>query len=185
MAEGIEENTQKSMNIVLSIDPGINGGVAVFHDGVLKSLHTIPEVAKGKVDYNELYNLLESKSKNETFGDTTIVLEEVHSVFGASAKSNFSFGHINGVLLGMIVALGHPIVLVQPKEWQKVIWSNNDKVFKPGKAKQTVDTKATSLLAAKRLFPKTDFRATYKSKVPHDGLVDACLIGKWYLMAYK
>lgn len=46
---------------------------------------------------------------------------------------------------------------------------------KPEKPK--VDTKATSLLAAKRLFPDETFLATQRSKVPHDGIVDAVLIG--------
>lgn len=168
------------MNKVISIDPGANGGIAVFDSGTLQTLHTIPKV-KDNIDYNELFSLLNNLTDDELGGDVTIVLEEVHSVFGASAKSNFSFGHINGVLLGMVVSLGVPYVLVQPKEWQKVVWSNQDKVYKAGKAKQTTDTKATSLLAAKRLFPKTDFRATSKSKIAHDGLIDAALIGKWYL----
>lgn len=172
------------MNKVVSIDPGANGGVAVFDSGILQTLHVIPKV-KDKIDYNELFSLLNNLTDDELGSDVTVVLEEVHSVFGASAKSNFSFGHINGVLLGMVVSLGVPYVLVQPKEWQKSVWANQDKVYKPGKAKQTVDTKATSLLAAKRLFPKTDFTKSAKSTVPHDGLIDAALIGKWYINGHK
>lgn len=171
------------MKRIVSIDPGANGGIAVFDDGELTSLHTIPRV-KDKIDYNALaftiINLI-----TEEFCNTTVVLEEVHSVFGSSAKSNFSFGHINGVILGLIVSTGRPYVLVQPKEWQKVVWTNQDKVYKPGKAKKTTDTKATSLLAAKRLFPKTDFRATSRSTTSHDGLIDAALIGKWYTYGHK
>jgi hypothetical protein len=166
------------MKRVVSIDPGANGGIAVFdEDGLeLVDLYTIPKV-KDKIDYSALANLLREVIDSRT----TVVLEEVHSIFGSSAKSNFSFGHINGVLLGIILSTGRPYVLVQPKEWQKVVWTNQDKVYKPGKAKQTTDTKATSLLAAKRLFPKTDFTKSAKSKIPHDGLIDAALIGKWYI----
>lgn len=168
------------MNRTVSIDPGATGGIAVFDGQYLSSLHTIPRV-KDKLDYGALATLL-TKLIND---DTIVVLEEVHSVFGSSAKSNFSFGHINGVLLGIVLSTQCPYVLVQPKEWQKGIWTNQDKVYKAGKAKQTTDTKATSLLAAKRLFPKTDFRATSKSKIAHDGLVDAALIGKWYINGYR
>lgn len=170
------------MNRIVSIDPGANGGIAVFDEEGLDliDLYTIPKV-KDNIDYRELSNLLTGLIDSRT----TVVLEEVHSIFGSSAKSNFSFGHINGVLLGIILTTKQPLVLVQPKEWQKVIWTNQDKVYKAGKAKQTTDTKATSLLAAKRLFPKTDFRATSKSKVAHDGLIDAALIGKWYINGYR
>ena len=38
------------------------------------------------------------------------------------------------------------------------------------------DTKATSLNAARRIFPGETFLATPRSKKPHDGLVDAALI---------
>jgi hypothetical protein len=164
------------MNKVISIDPGANGGIAVFEDGELTGLLLIPKV-KDKIDYRFLEQTLTKLiDKN-----TTIVLEEVHSIYGASAKSNHAFGHINGVLLGIILCTRQPFVFVQPKEWQKYVWSNQDKVYKPGKAKQTVDTKATSLLAAKRLFPQVDFTKVGRSVKPHDGLIDAALIGKWYL----
>lgn len=171
------------MEKIVSIDPGATGGIAVFEDGLLTSLHAIPRV-KEKIDYNELSNILLSHIEDD-YHHVTVVLEEVHSVYGSSAKSNFSFGHINGVLLGLILSTGRPYVFVQPKEWQKSIWTNQDKVYKPGKAKKTTDTKATSLLAAKRLFPRTDFRATPRSTTPHDGLIDAALIGKWYIHGHR
>lgn len=165
------------MEKIIAIDPGGDGGFAVFIDGNLQELHTIPKV-KGKVDYNQLYKMWKDISE----GSNMIIMEEVHSIFGTSANSNFSFGHINGFLLGIVVSCLIPYILVQPKEWQKDIWINQDKVFKPGKTKKTIDTKSTSLLAAKRLFPNTDFRKSSKSEKFHDGLVDAGLIGKWFLM---
>lgn len=164
------------MKKVVAIDPGATGGIAVFLNGNLHELHTIPKV-KGVVDYNELSSLWDSIVDK----DTTIVIEEVHSIFGSSAKSNFSFGKINGFLLGLIVSSKLPYILVQPKKWQKDVWVNQDKIYKPGKAKKTVDTKATSLLAAKRLFPNTDFRKSSRATKFHDGLVDAALIGKWFI----
>lgn len=168
------------MEKIVAIDPGTDGGFAVFIGQNLHELHTIPKV-KDRVDYNQLYKMWEKMSE----GATMIIMEEVHSIFGSSAKSNFSFGHINGFLLGMIVSGLVPYTLVQPKEWQKDIWVNQDKVYKTGKAKKTIDTKSTSLLAAKRLFPNTDFRKSSRAEKFHDGLVDAALIGKWYLYGAK
>ena len=49
------------------------------------------------------------------------MIEDVHSIFGASAKSNFMFGFNTGLLHGIIRALGLPLDQVQPKAWQKHI----------------------------------------------------------------
>jgi hypothetical protein len=49
-----------------------------------------------------------------------VVIEDVHSIFGSSSKSNFQFGRSLGILEGVVNALDIPYVKVQPKEWQKV-----------------------------------------------------------------
>ena len=66
--------------------------------------------------------------------------------------------------------------MVVPQTWQKVCWE--------GVPKQD-NTKATSLLAARRLFPAEKFLATQKSSVPHDGLVDAALLAKYMEIKYR
>src|SRR5690606_29666493 len=115
-----------------------------------------------------------------------VCIESVHSIFGSSSKSNFSFGYIVGALDTIIISLSMPYTKVQPKEWQKDIWLTSEierepsKTDKNGKVKQgKVLTKLTSLKAVKRLFPNVDLRATDKSKIPHDGLVDALLIAEY------
>ena len=104
------------------------------------------------------------------------VMEEVHAIFGSSARATFSFGEIFGFLQGLFVAYNIPYILVPPKEWQKEIWTNYDKVFKSGK---TIDTKKTSIMAAMRLFPDIDFRRTQSCKVIDDNKVDATLIAEY------
>lgn len=104
------------------------------------------------------------------------VMELIHAVFGASAKSTFNFGEIFGFLQGLFVALKIPYHLVQPKDWQSCIWINTDKVYKEGKK---VDTKKTSMNAALRLFPNIDFRKTERCKNLDDNKVDATLIGEY------
>lgn len=158
--------------VYIGVDIGAKGGVAVIlPDGSLE-LHTIP-VSGSKVIDVDLFNIFKSYSDYEM----VITLEEVHSIFGMSAKSNFNFGATFGkkLMIGSICGLLYKskLDLVPPKTWQKEIWTSSDKVFKTGKK---VDTKKTSLLAAKRLFPKETFLATSRSRVPHDGLVDAALI---------
>lgn len=162
---------------LVAIDPGKDGGIAVFVNDRLTELHSIPQIGD-KVDHRKLSSILHNILDNDTF----VIIEEVHAIFGASAASNFSFGHINGFLLGTVIANGCPYTMVQPRKWQSEVWITQDKVYKSPKSKRkSVDTKATSLLAAKRLFPKQDFRKSSHTKKFHDGLIDAALIGKYWI----
>jgi hypothetical protein len=51
------------------------------------------------------------------------------------------------------------------------------KITKQGLA--STETKAMSLLAAKRLFPNEDLRATERCAKAHDGKVDALLLAEF------
>ena len=116
-----------------------------------------------------------------------VVMEQVHAIFGSSAKATFSFGEIFGVLKGLIMANNIPYHLVQPKEWQSVIWVNSDIVAtikevqtKKGVVKRKeINTKKTSMNAAKRLFPSIDFRRNVRCKNIDDNKVDSLLIAEY------
>jgi hypothetical protein len=128
------------------------------------------------IDIHALYKLF--KHIIERF-NVTVILEDVHSIFGSSASSNFTFGFVCGAIEAVVVCHQLKLIKVQPKTWQKEIWDNNDKCYKTKKPEQknpSIDTKATSLKAATRLFPGEDMRRTEKSKIAHDGIVDALLI---------
>lgn len=88
--------------------------------------------------------------------------------------SNFEW--VLGILEGMLAGMGFAYTKVIPKERQKVMWQGVSPVYKSGKS---VDTKATSLLAAKRLFPNEDLRKSERASKPHDGIVDALLMAEY------
>ena len=156
--------------IYVGIDPGVTGGVAFLHENGELELSVIPKI-KNKVDYRELSRLLSGRE-----GDVKVCIEDVHSIYGSSAKSNFSFGLIKGFKMGVCYTCDYVIELVPPKTWQKEIWTNADKVLKSG---GKTDTKATSLMAAKRLFPNETFLKSKRAKKPFDGLYDAALIAEY------
>ncbi len=64
------------------------------------------------------------------------------------------------------------MLLIQPKAWQKKLWEGVRPIVKNGK----IDTKAMSLSAASKLFPKETFLRTVRCKKPDDNFVDAALI---------
>jgi len=141
------------------IDIGANGGIAVLSDGKL--------IYKKLGEVKDWINLLKSP--------IIVAIEDLHSIYGSSAKSNFGFGVNNGIVQGALQCKGIDYFKVPPKTWQKYIWMSQDLV----KFGTKVDTKATSLNAARRLYPDEQFLASSRSSVPHDGIVDAVLLATY------
>lgn len=154
---------------IIAIDPGEKGCITVLKDGE----HDFIAIADH--DREQIATIISQFF--DPFAEVVAVMEEVHAVFGASAKSTFNFGEIFGFLKGVLITSGIPYHLVQPKEWQGEIWINEDKVWRyKHDGKKMVDTKNTSIAAARRLFPSIDLRRTPKCKSPDDNKVDSLLI---------
>lgn len=163
----------------MAIDPGSKGFIVTQCDG---------EFSFYSIEDNDLYKLSEIMDKiRNTYSNLVCVIEDVHSVFGSSAKSTFNFGFNKGYLIGLLAANKIPYVLVQPKTWQKEIWVNSDMIVNYKKVKikdkeitkKEVDTKNTSINAAKRLFPHIDFRKSERCKNLDDNKVDATLMSEY------
>lgn len=165
------------MKTIISCDPGAKGFLCAWDvENDTREYISIEDSTK-----LEVADFLKRHREN-----SIAVMELVHSIFGASAKSTFNFGEIFGFLQGLLVAFKIPYHLVQPKDWQACVWIQTDKVFKPGKINpktgkmsRVVDTKPTSINAALRLFPNIDFRRTERCKNLDDNKVDATLIGEY------
>lgn len=169
----------------MSIDPGSKGFIVTQCNGNF-SFYSIAD--------NDLYQLSEIMAKiRNTYSSLVCVIEDVHSIYGSSAKATFNFGFNKGYLIGLLAANKIPYVLVQPKTWQKEIWLNSDMVINYKKIKvvdkktkeekeitrKEVDTKNTSINAAKRLFPHIDFRKSERCKNLDDNKVDATLMSEY------
>ena len=160
----------------IGIDPGSKGFITIrYDDGIYKF------IPLEGCDFHALS--LELMMLHET-KDTFAIMEEVHAVFGSSAKATFAFGEINGMLKGLLIATGIPYQLIQPKQWQKEIWINQDMVVDYKKVtvkgveqtRKDVNTKQTSYNAARRLFPYIDLRKSERCKNFDDNKVDSLLI---------
>lgn len=163
----------------MSIDPGSRGFICTQCDGNF-SFYSIED--------NDLYQLSEIMAKIRQENENLVcVIEDVHALYNSAAKATFNFGFNKGYLIGLLAANKIPYILVQPKTWQKEIWVNSDmvvdykKVLLKGKEaiRKEVDTKNTSINAAKRLFPNIDFRKTERCKKIDDNKVDATLMSEY------
>lgn len=167
--------------IIIGCDPGSKGFlVSVRPDGIIDFC----SIQDSRItDLNSwIFKQITTASNYEW--DIIAVIEEVHAIFGSSAKATFSFGEIFGIIKGLVYGNLIPMHLVPPKVWQKEIWVNSDMVYEykkkeDGIMRKTVDTKKTSINAALRLFPQVDFRKNVRCKNIDDNKVDSALIAEY------
>lgn len=166
------------MKAWIGIDPGINGGIFVINEASQTKAWKMPTHGDD-IDAKAICDIFKGVSRAH---EVSVIIEQVHSIFGSSAKSNFTFGFVCGVVEAIVISQGLKFTKVQPKAWQAEIWITSEIEYKPleaGKVKKSVNTKLTSQKAAKRLFPKLDFRGSLKCKKDHDGIIDAALIAEF------
>lgn len=95
---------------IVAIDPGQNGCTMY-----LPEMGGIRFVDHKGMTSNDLFIFLKECSPD------LIIIEDVHSLYGMSAKSNFRFGYNLGVVTSISELMDVPIHTVQPKIWQKYI----------------------------------------------------------------
>lgn len=165
--------------VYMGIDPGEKGFITIMKDNAM--IHF-------SIKDNDFYRIDEFfKEMKELHPNIVCVMEEVHAIFGSAAKATFSFGEINGLLKGLLIANKIPYHLVQPKKWQGEMWESKDMVitykdvFIKGKEtkRKEVNTKQTSFNTASRLFPMVDFRKTDRCKKPDDNKIDSILLAEY------
>ena len=107
--------------LVCGIDPGANGAIAVLDS-------TNPDsVALLDLKNNSIVNIhnwlvKELNYKPKLSKQCTFWIEDVHSLFGMSAKSNFGFGKNLGTVHAIAELFNHELPsTVTPKIWQKYV----------------------------------------------------------------
>jgi len=149
------------MGIVIGIDPGLSGAVAVVAGCEIVAAHDMPTVeVRGKryVCPHGLRQLLDHDQVD------AVVLEHVQGVQGTGATSAFSFGRSFGLVEGVVAGVGLPLTLVRPQAWTKALGVSRDK----GQHRQ----------AAANLWP---LQAQLFARVKDDGRADAALLCHWWI----
>ena len=128
--------------MILGIDPGLSGGLAILSGSHIELLETIPTETKGgfikrQVDAQKLSNIL------RVYPDIVCYLEGVASRPGQGVASVFSFGDTYGAIRGVLGALNIPTYTVTPSKWKKEL---------------KISSKEDSLKAIKDLYPLLKWR---------------------------
>ena len=128
--------------MILGIDPGLDGGIAILDGNAIELLDTIPTekktgFIKRQVDAQKLSNIL------RVYPISVCYLEKVASRPGQGVGSVFSFGDTYGAIRGVLGTLGIPTYYISPQKWKKAL---------------KISSKEDSLKASKDLFPSVNFR---------------------------
>jgi len=167
------------MKIRAGIDPGKDGFIAIQSisgEGTAISYHPMPELGD-HINLQELNGIISGLAGEDTF----VALEQVHAIRGSSAKATWEFSRAVAVVEMALIANKIPHQLVPPKKWQAELFAGVPVSKKPSSTGKTEvnDTKSMAAMSAQRLFPNEDLRATTRSRVLHNGKVDALLISEY------
>ena len=155
--------------IVMSIDPGLSGAIAVFEGGALIEIIDMPTheltrngKAKRQISASALAGIFTKHDPRH------VIVEKVSAMPGQGVTSMFSFGRSLGIIEGIIAAYNIPATYVMPSVWTKGIGRGAGK--------------DASRARACELYPSHQKQF---ARVKDDGRADAVLIGTWFLKGQK
>jgi crossover junction endodeoxyribonuclease RuvC len=143
--------------LILGIDAGLDGGLAVIDGNAIELLETIPTEPKNgfikrQVDTHKLAKIL------RPFRDSKCYLEQVSARPMQGVSSVFSFGDTYGSIRGVLGALEITTYYVTPQVWKKSL---------------KISSKEDSLKACQDIFELE------KMKKKDHNLAEALLIAYW------
>jgi len=169
----IGKSLREEAGLFLGIDPGKKGGLCVLNEsGAIVALTVKHETAI------ETYSWLR----------TAI---EAHRVQMCAIEKPFAKSMNKGVFtylseygeMRMALRLSNlPFIEIHPSKWTRRL---HKPLIDSGAITGDEKPKVKSLAAARDLWPDQCWLATERSRVPHDGLVDAALIAEWCRINYK
>jgi crossover junction endodeoxyribonuclease RuvC len=153
------------MGLLIGIDPGLSGAIAVVGDGRIacRDMPTLEMNGKRRVCPHALRDALQA-IRHEGHSVEMVILEHVQGVQGTGATSAFTFGRGFGVVEGVLAGLFLRHTLVRPQTWTKALGVSRDK--------------GSHRAAASRLWPQ---HADLFARVKDDGRADAALLCHWYM----
>lgn len=149
--------------MLLGIDVGISGAVALLDGNKLVSVHDMPTVStivggkkKKRINARALFELLQCEKLEHAF------VETVAARPNQGVSSMFAFGQASGIAEAVAWVVTPDVVGVRPQTWKKHFKLSNDK--------------GESRRLATEFWP--DHADRFK-RVKDDGRAEAALIGLW------
>lgn len=149
--------------MIIGVDIGKTGGIANLDSE--NGLWTEPmPVNDCGVDAEELFRLM-----NEMRNAKAAYVERPFAMPKSGAHSMLMFGKSYGIVIGVLTAVGIPIIEVYPQQWMKEIYD---------KCPKKLEKKDRSIWAFSRIFPGINVNAPGKNSI-HMGMLEAALIAEY------
>jgi crossover junction endodeoxyribonuclease RuvC len=132
--------------IVVGIDPGLDGAVAVLVDGRLDLVNDTPVIkvlSRRQYDVREMWAKLFNITLRQE-GRVYAGIERQRPMPQQGVTSTFNIGHGYGLWTGLVTAFGWPYEIVEASRWKSALLDGMPK------------EKGSSVIVAKRLFPDSE-----------------------------
>jgi crossover junction endodeoxyribonuclease RuvC len=148
--------------IVLGIDIGVHGAIAVLEDDQLLAVHDMPilrdgPAARATVNAPLLASIIAQSHAVRAY------IEWVGVRPGEGAVGAFAFGRARGVIEGVCAGLAVPVIFITSPKWKRLVG------IPPGKD-------GVKNLARAKVIARWPDRAELFRRVKDDGRAEACLI---------
>jgi Holliday junction resolvasome RuvABC endonuclease subunit len=159
----------------LGIDPGLSGGFAVVSGDSIRykmvmptiSFTTIDGKTKTEIDRKGVLSFLATLPPH-----THVTIEKQEAFRGQDITSSCTICRNYGILQ-MATSAAHMLLT----EVSPAVWHEYFGIVSAKEGKGT--TKEQAFHIAQRLYPTADFRKSKRSRIVHDGMVDATVIAKY------
>ena len=149
--------------MIISIDPGVSGAVAILDGSKLVDVFDMPtEIITVNRKQKKRINANDLAAAFNEYPPTRVVIEDVHAMPGQGVTSMFAFGQALGIAHGVAACFTDQVVTVGPRVWKRYFKLDSDKG-------------ASRRLASER-WPEM---AQYFKRMKDDGRAEAALIGLW------
>lgn len=109
--------------IVIGVDPGATGALAVIESGSLVRVDDMPTTTRrgGGLAVNPalLRDLIREILRAHNGAYFIAAIEDVHAMPGQGVSSMFAFGRSLGQIEAVLLCMGLPITWVRPQAWKK------------------------------------------------------------------
>ena len=150
--------------MIVGIDPGKSGGVAVLDDtGAFVGGIRTPLLQHGKRDLVDIRWIGSWVDNSHPDRVSNVVLEQVSAMPGQGVTSMFNFGRHTGAVEAYALSLGVPVTWVTPQKWKGYFNLSKDKMASLDRARLEFGDHALWRIKA------------------NDGIAEAALIALWSL----
>jgi hypothetical protein len=164
----------KKQRLYLGVDPGAQGFIVAYNGQDIVYAARLPFLDK-KFDTSRFRLILDDIKDLGVIAHCYI---EHQQSMGppTSPRAAFNMGFTYGCLTSALFMAEVKCEAIRPRDWKKEMGISISKKKGENKASHQKKLKELAIYKAQQLAPKTDFRATTRSKVPHDGKCEAFLL---------